>query len=140
MDAPGVRPKPGPAGPAGEAGEPGPAGPPGPEGPAGPSGECDCQCKRILVTKNYTAQVDDYYIGVDSARSITITLPGDSGNCQEIIVKAEMGPPLGNRKITIVPASDDSGEYFIDGEPKYVIEVPYQSVHLIRRDGNWWTI
>jgi hypothetical protein len=47
-----------------------------------------------------------------------------------------MGPPLGNRKITIV-GQDDA---LIDGDDDYVIEVPYQSITLICRGGNWWTI
>jgi hypothetical protein len=51
-----------------------------------------------------------------------------------------MGPPLGNRKITIVPYNDDSTLSTIDGKNSYVIEVPYQSVNLICRDGNWWTV
>jgi ElaB/YqjD/DUF883 family membrane-anchored ribosome-binding protein len=47
-----------------------------------------------------------------------------------------MGPPLGTRKITIV-GQDDA---LIDGAEDYVIEVPYQSVNLICRGGNWWII
>jgi hypothetical protein len=47
-----------------------------------------------------------------------------------------MGPPLGNRKITIVA----QGISLIDGLSEYVIEVPYQSVNLICRGGNWWII
>jgi hypothetical protein len=47
-----------------------------------------------------------------------------------------MGPPLGNRKITIVT---DNGS-LIDGGNNYIIEVPYQSVNLICRGGNWWII
>lgn len=131
---------PGPPGPAGEAGEPGPPGPPGPEGPPGPPGDCSCQCQRILVTEDYTAQVDDYYIGVNSLGPVTITLPADCGDSCEIIVKAEMGPPLGNRKITIVPPDDGSSIVLIDGKLSYVIEVPYQSVNLICRGDNWWII
>jgi hypothetical protein len=50
-----------------------------------------------------------------------------------------MGPPLGNRKITIT-AGDDSTISLIDGDVDYVMEVPYQSVHLICRDGNWWIV
>jgi hypothetical protein len=50
-----------------------------------------------------------------------------------------MGPPLGNRKITI-KVQDDMSEHFIDGQLEYVIEVPYQSVNLICRDGSWWII
>lgn len=131
---------PGPPGPSGEPGEQGPQGEPGPPGPPGPPGECSCECRAILVTEDYAAQMDDYYIGVNSPGPTTITLPPDCGDCQELIIKAEMGPPLGNRKITIVPPDDGSTIILIDGELSYVIEVPYQSVHLICRGGNWWIV
>jgi len=131
---------PGPQGESGESGEQGPQGEPGPPGPPGPPGECSCKCSRILVSEDYTAQVDDYYIGVNSTGPVTITLPADCDNSCEIIIKAEMGPPLGNRKITIVPNTDDSTTSLIDGKLSYVIEVPYQSVNLICRGGNWWII
>lgn len=130
----------GPPGPAGEAGKPGETGPPGPAGPPGPPGECACECSRRVVSQDYTATVDDYYIGVDSSGPVIITLPADCNDNCEIIVKAEMGPPLGNRKITIVPPTDGSSIVEIDGANKYVIEVPYQSVNLICRGGNWWII
>jgi hypothetical protein len=137
---PGPQGEQGPPGPSGPPGEPGPQGEPGPPGPPGPSGNGDRECKRILVTEDYNAQVDDYYIGVNSSGPVTITLPSDCGDCQEIIVKAEMGPPLGNRKITIVPPDDGSTITLIDGEMDYVIEVPYGSVRLICRDNNWWIV
>jgi hypothetical protein len=136
-----------PTGPAGATGATGPMGLLGPIGPpglpgatgatgaTGPSGDC-CQCNAILVSANYQATSDDYYIGVNSEFPVTVTLPLDCENCQEIIVKAEMGPPLGNRKVTVA-AGDGST---IDGEPTYVIEVPYQSVHLICRGGEWHII
>ena len=47
-----------------------------------------------------------------------------------------MGPPLGNRKITIVTADDAT----IDGKDDYVIEVPYGYVRLISRGGEWYII
>jgi hypothetical protein len=84
--------------------------------------------------------VDDYYIGVVGTGPITITLPADPSDSCEIIVKAEMGPPVGNRKITIIAVDDDSSLIEIDGKLGYVIEVPYQSVRLIFRGGNWWII
>ena len=121
---------------AGEAGEAGPPGEPGPIGYTGSAGECNCECQAILVSQDYTATLDDYYIGVNSTRPVTITLPTSNGDCGEIIIKAEMGPPLGNRKITIT-TSDGS---FIDGASSYVITVPYQSVNLLQRGGDWWTI
>ena len=126
----------GPPGPSGETGEQGPPGEPGPIGPPGPPGECSCECSATLVSQDYTAQMDDYYIGVNSSGPVTITLPADCDDCDEIVVKAEMGPPLGNRKITVT-TSDGST---IDGDDEYIIEVPYQSVRLICRGGEWWII
>ena len=138
---------PGPAGPPGPPGEQGPPGPPGqpgigttgPQGPQGPQGEpgvCTCKCKSILVSSNYTATCDDYYIGVNSNEPVAISLPEDCTDCCEIIVKAEMGPPVGNRKVTVT-TTDGS---YIDGADKYVIEVPYQSVNIFCRGGDWHII
>jgi hypothetical protein len=89
-----------------------------------------------LVSEDYTVEVDDYYIGVNSTGPVHITLPTDCSNTCEIIVKAEMNPPLGNRKITI-KTSDDS---LIDGYSVYTIQTSHDSVRLICNGGNWWTI
>jgi hypothetical protein len=51
-----------------------------------------------------------------------------------------MGPPIGNRKITIVPPDDGSSEILIDGEPSYEITVPYGSVRLVAYGWHWWTV
>jgi hypothetical protein len=80
--------------------------------------------------------MNDFYIGVNSRRPVTIKLPIDCLDCHEIVIKAEMGPPLGNRKITIV-TNDGS---LIDGKEDYIIEVPYDSVNLFCRGGDWWII
>jgi hypothetical protein len=120
----------------GPPGPPGPEGPPGPPGPPGEPGVCTCRCKSILVSEDYTATCDDYYIGVNSNEPVTISLPEDCTDCCEIIVKAEMGPPLGNRKVTVT-TTDGS---YIDGIDKYVMEVPYQSVNIICRGGDWHII
>lgn len=126
----------GPTGPSGPSGATGPTGEPGPTGPSGSSGNCACQCQATLVSQDYTATLDDYYIGVNSSGPTTITLPPNPTGCYEIIVKAEMGPPLGNRKITIV-TSDGS---LIDGDSNYIIEVPYQSVKVLYRGSAWHII
>jgi hypothetical protein len=47
-----------------------------------------------------------------------------------------MGPPLGNRKVTVLAAEGTS----IDGDEGYIIEVPYQSIKLICRGGTWHII
>jgi hypothetical protein len=133
---------PGPEGPAGPQGPPGvgtegPQGPQGPPGPAGPQGPpAVCKCSSVLVSSDYTATCDNYYIGVNSENPVTISLPANCINCCEIIVKAEMGPPLGNRKVTVT-TTDGS---YIDGKDKYVMEVPYQSVNLFCRGGDWHII
>jgi hypothetical protein len=129
----------GPPGPPGEQGPPGPPGKKGPPGPPGPPGTCNCECKAIVVSEDYTATSNDYYIGVNSEGPVTITLPCSGNTCLEIIVKAEMGPPLGNRKITIV-AMDENNICTIDGKLEYIIEVPYDSVNMIYRGGNWWIV
>jgi hypothetical protein len=123
----------------GEVGSQGLQGLDGPVGPIGPPGECSCDCQAILVSEDYRADNTDYYIGVNSDGPTIIELPCNSRDCLEIIVKAEMGPPLGNRKITIIPCQDSTA-CKIDGEDSYVIEVPYQSVNLIYRGGNWWIV
>jgi len=123
----------------GEVGSQGLQGLDGPVGPIGPPGECTCQCKAILVSEDYSADSTDYYIGVNSSGPTIIELPCNSSDCDEIIVKAEMGPPLGNRKIIIIPCQDSTA-CKIDGEDSYIIEVPYQSINLIYRGGNWWIV
>jgi hypothetical protein len=126
----------GPPGPPGEAGESGPPGPPGPPGTCDPVGDCGFKCKTILVSEDYTATVDDYYIGVNSTGPVTITLPPNIEDCREITVKSENKPPLGNRKITIT-TSDGST---IDGYPDYVITVSHDYLKVIYRGNNWHII
>ena len=123
----------GPEGPPGATGATGAPGEPGPVGATGATGNCSCKCSARVVSQDYSATVDDYYIGVNSTGPTTITLPGDCEDCQQIIVKAEMGPPLGNRKITIVVANNG----LIDGSTSYVMEVPYESVSMLCRGGEW---
>ena len=128
---------PGPPGPPGEQGPPGPPGEPGEQGPPGPPGEsCKCKHKCITISKHYTATDEDYYIGVDSKKSVTVTLPTEPAECQQLIIKAEMEPPLGNRKVTVVAVAPST----IDGQSTYTISVSYKSVYMIYNNGNWYTI
>ncbi len=93
-------------------------------------------CNTILVGEDYECEADDCYIGVDSIGPVTISLPVDISNGHQIVIKAEMGPPIGNRKVTI-NTLDGS---LIDGAPTFVLSVPYESVHLIRRGFAWHII
>ena len=85
-----------------------------------------------LIQKNYTADINDFYIGVDSTSAVTITLP-TVGDGKQYVVKAEMKPPLLNRKITIV--TEDGSK--IDGCSSYVLQVSYQAVWLLKRGEGW---
>lgn len=105
----------------------------GATGATGPGGSQ--QCSTRVVDSDYTATCDDYYVGVNSTDAVTITLPSECTDCCELVIKAEMGPPLGNRKVTV-----DAGSSTIDGESTYVMSVPWESVRVICRDGNWYII
>lgn len=134
----------GPVGPQGEqgipgpAGEQGPAGDPGPQGPIGPPGPTspDLTVDAILTRSDYYATETDCYIGVDSKEPTTIYLPACPNDGRIIIVKAEMKPPLGNRKVKIVGRD---GAH-IDGYSEYVITVSNESVTVLYRGGNWHII
>lgn len=82
------------------------------------------------TTTNYTATLDDEYIGVNSISAVTITLPaGFDGRVYTI--KDEHGQ--GSGKITIQP---QVGEW-IDSKSNYVIGVPYQAISVVFRAGQW---
>lgn len=90
----------------------------------------------ILVDSDYDATENDYYIGVDAKKPVTVTLPAVPSDGKVIVVKAEMKPPIGTRKITI-EARDGSS---IDGYSKHVIHVSHESVKLIYRGHSWHLI
>jgi hypothetical protein len=84
----------------------------------------------IGVTGNYTATVNDEYIGVFSAAAVTISLPvGITGRVYTI--KDEYGQ--GSGKITIKPFGTEK----IDNATSYIISVPNQSVSIVFRGGQW---
>ena len=122
---------PGIQGPKGDIGDAGPAGPIGPPGPAG-----TCTCNTTLVSKDYAALLTDYYIGIDGAGPVTITLPVTPSTCVQYVIKAEMGPSLGDRKVTVKATSPNT----IDGELTYVLQQPYEFVVIIFRGNDWHVI
>lgn len=82
---------------------------------------------------NYTLSLDDEYVGVSSAAAVTMSLPaGIEGRVYTI--KDEYGQ--GSGKITIKP---HTGE-LIDNSVNYIISVPYQSVNIVFRAGQWHII
>ncbi len=139
MGPPGPTGDTGPMGPIGEQGikgDTGPQGPTGDTGATGPKGESgSCDYHTILIDASYNASGDDCYIGVNSQNAVTVTLPSGVVDGKMIVIKAEMGPPLGNRKVTITAVSG-----LIDGKSEYVIDVPYASVTVLYRGGSWHII
>lgn len=121
--------EPGPEGAAGPQGEPGPPGPPGPS-------VSDLTVDTTVTGSDYYATETDCYIGIDSKEPSTVHLPANPEDGRIIIVKAEMKPPLGNRKITIVGQNGS----LIDGSGAYVISVSYEYVTVLYRGGNWHII
>lgn len=121
--------EPGPAGTTGQQGEPGPPGPPGPSSP-------DLTVDTVLTGSDYYATETDCYIGVESKKPTTVHLPANPEDGRVIIVKAEMKPPMGNRKITIIGQNGA----LIDGYGDYTISVSYESLTVVFRGANWHII
>jgi hypothetical protein len=86
------------------------------------------------TTVDYTASLDDEYIGVSSTSPVVITLPFGIFNGRIFTIKNEYGNNSGT--ITLQPALGE----LIDGKPNYVMRSPYQSVNIVFRAGNWWII
>lgn len=93
-------------------------------------------CNSRLITGDYTAALDDYYIGVLLSAAATLTLPLDPPDCVEYVIKLEFGEPFGTKKLTIVA----SGANKIDDDTSITLTTPYQSVSLISRGNNWHII
>ena len=89
-----------------------------------------------LIQSDYNASDSDHYIGVDCNKAITIALPVNPPDGIVIIIKAEMKPPLGNRRITILTKDESS----IDGYSNYVIQVSNEFVRLVYRGNSWHAI
>jgi hypothetical protein len=94
----------------------------------------DCILKTTLVKESYNVSPDDCYVGVNAEKATTITLPKKPSDGKVVIVKAEMKPPLGNRKVTITTADGT----LIDGYENCIIQVSNETVRLVFRDG--WRI
>lgn len=122
----------GPQGIIGPQGVEGPQGPQGIEGPPGPKGDCKCN-KTILISSDYQVLKSDWYIGVRTNKPIKILLEEFPKDGKEVIIKLEMGAPIGNRKVTVTSSSDT-----IDNDSSVVLQNPYESLVLIYRSG--WNI
>jgi hypothetical protein len=109
-------------------GPPGPPGPPGPQGPAGPPGPLIIPT--VTVDSDYAALTTDYFIGVITGGSYTITLPV-SGDGTVYIVKDIFGE-ASNNPITIVGTATT-----IDSAASATINTNFGAVALVFNEGSW---
>lgn len=121
-------------GPPGPQGEQGPPGPQGEQGPPGPSSSGDPIYNTTVISEDYIPTQEDAYIGVQSKKPIEILLPNDLEEGTLFVIKLEMGPPIGNKKVKVV--SDTT----IDGNSSLTLQNPYESVTLIYRGTEWYII
>lgn len=85
----------------------------------------------LLITNSaYTIQTTDYYVGVNSSSSVTITLPDPSSNGRIVIIKDESGN-CSNNNITL------SGP--IDNDNTAIMAIDNMTLQLLYRSG-WRTI
>jgi len=126
---------PGEPGAQGEPGEPGAQGEPGPQGeqgPPGPRSPASKDISTIVIDQDYEATLDDCYIGVKASKPVEILLPIVPPSGTLYMIKLEVGPPVGNRKVTILGN--------IDGKTKHILQNPWESVTLISRGPDWFII
>ena len=86
-----------------------------------------------ITTSSYTVTPQDYYIGVNYAGAVTITLPTPRKNGKAYIVKDELGEASKgvNRYITILPSGSD----LIDGRDRAILAYDYGSLTFVYRNG-----
>lgn len=86
-----------------------------------------------VTTSTYTIKPQDYYIGINYAGAVTITLPTPKKNGKTYIIKDERGEASRgvNRHIYIVPSGSD----LIDEEDRAILAFDYGSLTFVYRNG-----
>lgn len=92
--------------------------------------------RTTTTTSTYYATADEFYIGVASEKPVTVYLPAAAPDGKIIVIKAEMKPPIGSRKV-IIETTDGSK---IDGYSDASINVSHGKITLIRNNNNWFII
>lgn len=91
-----------------------------------------------VTTSSYTIKPQDYYIGVNYAGAVTITLPTSDREGKIFVVKDELGEASKgtNRYITVLPTGSD----LIDGRDRAIIAYDYGSLTFIWKGNSWRVI
>lgn len=90
---------------------------------------------KSVTSSSYSITQRDYYIGVNYAGAVTITLPKADREGRMYIVKDERGEASKgmNRYITILPQSND----LIDNQDKAILAFDYGSLSFIWKSNAW---
>ena len=88
-----------------------------------------------VTSSSYTIRPQDYYIGVNYAGAVTITLPRADREGKIFVVKDELGQASQgtNRYITILPTGSD----LIDGENRAILAFDFGSLTFIWKSNSW---
>jgi hypothetical protein len=91
-----------------------------------------------VTTSSYSVTPQDYYIGVNYAGAVTITLPRADREGKIFVVKDELGEASKgtNRYITILPTGSD----LIDGRDRAILAYDYGSLTFIWKGNSWRVI
>jgi hypothetical protein len=91
-----------------------------------------------VTTSSYTITPQDYYIGVNYAGAVTITLPRADREGKIFVVKDELGEASKgtNRYITVLPTGSD----LIDGRDRAILAYDYGSLTFIWKGNSWRVI
>lgn len=90
---------------------------------------------RTVSTSSYTITYRDYYVGVNYAGAVSLTLPKADREGRKFVVKDELGEASKgtNRYITIFPQTGD----FIDGRERAILAFDYGSLTFIWKSNSW---
>lgn len=90
---------------------------------------------KSVTSSSYTVKPQDYYIGVNYAGAVTITLPKADREGKIFVVKDELGEASKgtNRYITILPTGSD----LIDGRDRAILAYDYGSLTFIWKGNSW---
>ncbi len=90
---------------------------------------------KSVTSSSYTVRPEDYYIGVNYAGAVTITLPKADREGKIFVVKDELGEASKgtNRYITILPTGSD----LIDGRDRAILAYDYGSLTFIWKGNSW---
>ena len=90
---------------------------------------------KSVTSSSYTVKPQDYYVGVNYAGAVTITLPKADREGKIFVVKDELGEASKgtNRYITILPTGSD----LIDGRDRAILAYDYGSLTFIWKGNSW---